>query len=55
MSIQVAIQEFHTSKAAIYTSGGQQGKYGPIDHWNIPKLKLMNSVHQSIIWMGTPY
>lgn len=50
-SLRVAHNKFHTTKSAIYNAGGRQGKHGPITHWNIPKLKLMNAVHQSVIWI----
>ena len=54
-SLQVTLQEFYTGKSSIYNAGGRLGKLGPINHWRIPKLELMNTVHESVIWMGAPY
>lgn len=54
-SLKAAHEEFHVGKSSIYNAGGRQGKRGPINHWNIPKLELMNAVHQSIVWMGASY
>ena len=52
-SLWVALPEFH--KPAIQGAGGHIGKNGTIDHWNIPKLELMNSIANSTILMGVPY
>lgn len=50
-----ALKEFHACKPAIQAAGGRRGKHGVIQHWNIPKLELMNSVQGSIKLMGAPY
>ena len=49
------LQEFHTGKSSIYNAGGRLGKLRSINHWRIPKLELMNTVHENVIWMGAPY
>lgn len=54
-SLQQALREFHTLKSAIQAAGGRRGKKGVIAHWNIPKLELMNSVSESVKFMGSPY
>lgn len=54
-SLRSALQEFHATKSAIYNAGGRQGKHGPIGHWKIPKLELMNAVGPSIIEMGASF
>lgn len=44
-----ALQEFHHCKSSILAAGGQQGKNGPLDHFQIPKLELAHHVVQSTV------
>jgi hypothetical protein len=50
-----ALCEFHTYKNAIVNAGGQQGKNGPITHFNIPKLEGLQRVAWNVCMMGVPY
>ena len=43
-SIEAALHTFHTNKAAIIAADGRQGSRGPLDHWQVPKLKLLQHV-----------
>ena len=42
--VKVALCTFHTNKAAIITAGSRQGSRGPLDHWEVPKLELLQHV-----------
>ena len=46
--IEASLHEFHENKAAIISAGGRQGSNGPLDHWEIPKLELLQHVVPSI-------
>ena len=53
--IKRALQEFHDHKHVIIEDGlrcGQQTK-AILEHWHIPKLKLMQSIAPSIEWVGS--
>jgi hypothetical protein len=54
-ALREALREFHFYKNAIVHHGGRRGKKGPILHFNIPKLELMQGVVESVRWMGAPY
>jgi hypothetical protein len=54
-SLSKALREFHYYKDSILASGGRCGKNGPLDHFQIPKLELMQHVIQSTWAMGAPY
>lgn len=54
-ALREALREFHTYKNAIIIAGGRRGKRGPIPHFNIPKLELMQGVVDSARLMGAPY
>ncbi|KAG1802822.1 uncharacterized protein HD556DRAFT_1489651 [Suillus plorans] len=54
-SLTEALREFHHYKASIITAGGRRGKNGPLNHFQIPKLELMQHVTQSTRSMGAPY
>jgi len=51
--IEVALCTFHDNKLAIITAGARQGSNGPLEHWEIPKLKNLQHVVQSIHASGT--
>ena len=42
--VEAALHTFHTNKAAIITAGSRQGSRGPLDHWEVPKLELLQHV-----------
>ena len=42
--VEAALQTFHDNKLAIITSGARQGSKGPLEHWQIPKLELLQHV-----------
>ncbi|KIK20320.1 hypothetical protein PISMIDRAFT_13073 [Pisolithus microcarpus 441] len=46
--VETALKTFHDNKAAIISSGGRQGSNGPLQHWEIPKLELLQHVVSSI-------
>ena len=46
--VEASLGAFHDNKSAILTAGGRQGCKGPLDHWEIPKLKLLQHVSRSI-------
>ena len=50
-----ALWEFHHYKPAILAVGGQQGKRGSLDNFQIPKLELAQHVSCSTRAMGAPY
>ena len=51
--VEVMLCAFHTNKAAIITAGGRQGRRGPLDHWEVPKLELLQHIVRSIRTSGT--
>ncbi|KAG2058806.1 hypothetical protein BDR06DRAFT_980194 [Suillus hirtellus] len=54
-SLSEALREFYHYKHFILTAGGRHGKNGPLNHFQIPKLELMQHVVQSTRAMGAPY
>jgi hypothetical protein len=50
-----ALREFHHFKPSILTTGGRLGKNGPLDHFQILKLKLAQHIVRSMQAMGAPY
>ncbi|KAG1883457.1 hypothetical protein F4604DRAFT_1677774 [Suillus subluteus] len=54
-SLSEALHEFHHYKDSILTVGGRRGKNGPLNHFQIPKLELMQHVARSARVMGAPY
>ena len=46
--IEASLRVFHENKPAIISAGGRQGSNGPLDHWEIPKLELLQHVIPSI-------
>ena len=49
---EAALQKFHDHKSAIITAGRRQGSNGPLKHWEIPKLELLQHVVPSICASG---
>jgi len=49
-----ALQEFHDMKAVILETGARSGKRGPMTHFNIPKLELLQHYSRSIASLGSP-
>ena len=47
-----ALKEFHDHKRAIVDAGGHQGKKKALDHFNIPKLELFQSIELSMCANG---
>ncbi|KAG1877528.1 hypothetical protein F4604DRAFT_1880428 [Suillus subluteus] len=54
-SLSEALCEFHHYKDSILTAGGRRGKNSPLNHFQIPKLELMQHVARSARVMGAPY
>ncbi|KAG1724322.1 uncharacterized protein EDB91DRAFT_1255279 [Suillus paluster] len=54
-SLSEALREFHYYKDFILTAGGRRGKNGLLNHFQIPKLELMQHVARSTRAMGAPY
>ena len=46
--VEAALRMFHNNKLAIISAGGRQGSKGPLEHWEIPKLELLQNVVPSI-------
>ena len=42
--VEAALRAFHANKIAIITAGGRQGSRGCLDHWEVPKLELLQHV-----------
>ena len=51
-SISTALQLFHAYKQVILDLGLRVGKGGPICHFEIPKLELLQSIVPCIQWLG---
>ena len=45
--VEVALKAFHNNKSAILSADARQGSSGPLDHWEIPKLELLQHVVSS--------
>lgn len=53
--VSASLAEFHTHKQAIIDAGARCGESGNIlNHWQIPKLEMMQSVASSIPAVGPP-
>ncbi|KIM50197.1 hypothetical protein SCLCIDRAFT_34549 [Scleroderma citrinum Foug A] len=50
--VEAALRAFHANKIAIITAGSRQGSRGRLDHWEVPKLKLLQHVVRSIRTSG---
>ena len=50
--IEAALQTFHDNKLAIISSGAKQGSNGPLKHWEILKLELLQHVAMSVRTSG---
>jgi len=50
--VEGSLHAFHDYKPAILTAGVCQGSKGPLDHWEIPKLELLQHVARSIRTSG---
>ena len=50
--IEASLHTFHENKSAIISAGGRQGSNGPLDHWEIPKLELLQHIVPSIRTSG---
>ncbi|KAG2069819.1 hypothetical protein BDR04DRAFT_1128692 [Suillus decipiens] len=46
-SLTEALHKFHHYKVSIITAGGRHGKNGPLNHFEIPKLELMQHIIHS--------
>ena len=42
--IKALLDAFHENKSAIISAGGRQGSNGPLNHWQIPKIELLQHV-----------
>lgn len=52
-AISSALELFHTYKQVIFDLGLRVGKAGPINHFEIPKLELFQSITACIQWSGS--
>ena len=52
-AISSALELFHTYKQVIIDLGLRPGKAGPLTHFEIPKLELLQSIVSCIQWSGT--
>ena len=52
-AISSALQLFHTNKQVILDLGLRVGKSGPLKHFEIPKLELLQSIVPCIQWSGS--
>ena len=50
-----SLWEFHHYKSAIIHDGGRKGKRGIINHFEIPKLEMLQIIPHSTTLMGAPY
>ncbi|KAI5991977.1 hypothetical protein EDC04DRAFT_2911377 [Pisolithus marmoratus] len=50
--VETTLQTFHDNKTAIISSSGRQGSNGPLQHWEIPKLELLEHVVASVCNSG---
>ena len=46
--LEAALHSFHDNKLVIITASARRGSNGPINHWEIPKLELLQHVISSI-------
>ena len=54
-SLSEALHKFHHYKPSILKAGGRLGKNGPLNHFQILKLKLAQHIAWSLRQMGSPY
>jgi hypothetical protein len=54
-ALRESLREFHHYKSAIIHDGGRKGKRGIIDHFEIPKLEMLQIISRSTKLMGAPY
>ena len=52
--LEYSLKEFHDNKAFLTHSGARVGRRHVIEHWEIPKLELLQSVMTSIRLQGAP-
>ena len=52
--LEYSLKEFHDNKAFLTHSGACVGRRHVIEHWEIPKLELLQSVTTSICLQGAP-
>ena len=50
--VEAALRVFHDNKSAIISVGSRQGSKGPLEHWEIPKLELLQNIVPSICASG---
>jgi hypothetical protein len=54
-ALHESLWEFHHYKSVIIHDGGRKGKRGIIEHFEIPKLEMLNIIPHSTVLMGSPY
>ena len=54
-ALHESLWEFHHYKSAIIRDGGRKGKRGIIEHFEIPKLEMLQIIPCSTALMGAPY
>lgn len=54
-ALDEALREFHHFKSSIITAGGRRGKKGVINHFQIPKLEMLQTVTRTARLLGAPY
>ena len=54
-ALHESLREFHHYKSAIIHDGGRKGKRGIIEHFEIPKLEMLQIIPRSTKLMGAPY
>lgn len=50
--MMASLQDFHNEKGEVLNAGGRNGKNGTIEHFNIPKLEILQHFPQSIRNLG---
>ncbi|KIJ16552.1 hypothetical protein PAXINDRAFT_11002 [Paxillus involutus ATCC 200175] len=50
--VSATLHSFHDNKKAIITAGSRRGTNGPMNHWEIPKLELLQHIVPSIRTSG---
>jgi len=43
-SVEAALHTFHANKSTIIAARARWGSNGPLEHWEIPKLELLQNV-----------
>ena len=54
-ALHESLREFYHYKSAIIHDGGRKGKRGIIEHFEIPKLEMLQIIPCSTKLMGAPY